>query len=331
MKVSVIIPVYNKGLYVQEAVESILHGTFTDLEVIAVDDRSTDDSLLRLHAFCDPRLRIVQMEKNGGPAAAAQRGIDEAHGEYIVRMDADDIAVPDRIAKQVAFMDAHPDIGASGGRLQLFGDDHGQQPFPINSEACKARLVFGVPISQGASILRRSVLLMHGLRFDPAWPRIGEDWLFWLNMAPHTRFANLPETLIHYRRSSSNITHKRDRTAEGTGLIQTMFSTLGIPFSQEELALYLLGTFTFKRGLDARMVSKLRTWFDRLIQWNETTRFAENQAFRSEIEDRWNRLFFYLPRYSLVATMKHMQLSKDWRWTRLTYAMKYYISTRLTS
>ncbi len=118
MKVSVMMPVYNKADFLREAVESILHGTFTDLELICVDDKSTDGSLGLLRSIPDPRLRIVELAENSGPGRAANAGMEAAQGEYIVRMDADDIAVPERIALQVAFMDAHPEIGASGGQLQ---------------------------------------------------------------------------------------------------------------------------------------------------------------------------------------------------------------------
>ena len=171
MKVSVVMPVYNKAPFLEEAVRSILHGTFTDLELICVDDKSTDESLAVLRTVTDPRLRIIELPANMGPAGAANAGMDAAKGEYIVRMDADDIAVPERIALQTAFMDAHPEVGASGGQLQLFGEGREMWNYPESPESCAALLLFGVPVSQGASILRRSVLSEHGLRFDPAWPR----------------------------------------------------------------------------------------------------------------------------------------------------------------
>lgn len=123
MKVSVVIPVYNKGPFLREAVDSILAQTFKDFELICVDDKSTDNSLEILRGVQDPRLRIIEQPVNGGPAAAANAGFDAARGEYIVRMDADDIAVPERIAVQVAFMDAHPELVLSGGQVQLFGTE----------------------------------------------------------------------------------------------------------------------------------------------------------------------------------------------------------------
>ncbi|MBK9195480.1 MAG: glycosyltransferase [Flavobacteriales bacterium] len=107
------------------------------------------------------------------PRGAANRCLDEARGDYLVRLDADDLAVPDRLSKQVAYMDAHPEVVASGGHLQLFGARDRLWKFPIDHDDCMANLLFGVPVSQGASIMRRSLVEQHHLRYDPSWPRVG--------------------------------------------------------------------------------------------------------------------------------------------------------------
>jgi glycosyltransferase involved in cell wall biosynthesis len=329
MKVSVVMPVYNKAPFLREAVESILHGTYPDLELICADDKSTDNSLEVLRAIRDPRLRIVELPVNQGPAGAVNAAMDAATGMYIVRMDADDIAVPERIAKQVAFMDAHPEIGASGGQLQLFGETDQPWPFPIDADACTAQLVFGVPVCQGASILRRSVLENHGLRFDPDWPRIGEDWLFWLRMAPHTRFANLPDVLVRYRRGPQNIGHGRDKVADFLPLQQAAFQSLGIPFTQEELGLHLMGSTIFTAPPDAAKVNALRRWYDKLIALNEAQGFAPREAFRARVEQQWNKLYHYLPRYGLSTALAHLRLSRHRSLAHLVYALKYRMNARL--
>lgn len=329
MKVSVVMPVYNKAPFLREAVESILHGTFTDLELICVDDKSTDNSLEILRIIGDTRLRIIELTENLGPAGAVNTAMDAATGEYIVRMDADDIAVPERIALQVAHMDAHPEIGASGGQLQLFGAEEAPWPFPLEPAACAAQLVFGVPVAQPASILRRSVLLAHGLRFDPAWPRIGEDWLFWLRMAPHTHFANLPDVLVRYRRGPQNIGHGRDKAADFTILQREAFRALGIPFTEDELDLHLMGSTIFKIKPTASRVRALRTWYDQLLELNKKQPFAPAEAFRSRVEQQWAKLFHYLPRYGLSTALMHLRRSPAWTKAQVIYALKYRLNARL--
>jgi hypothetical protein len=322
-------PVFNKAPYLREAVESILNGSFNDLELIAVDDRSTDTSLDVLRSFNDERLRIIALEHNLGPAGAVQRAIDTATGEYIVRMDADDIAMSERIAWQVAFMDAHPEVGASGGQLRLFGGERADWRFPLDPDACAAQIPFGVPISQGASILRRSVLELHGIRYDPTWPRVGEDWLFWLRMARHTRFANLDRVILHYRRGDHNIAHGRDRIADYTFLVQEVLRTLGIPGTPLDVDMHLMGLRIFTTPPTVARVRALKEWYQRLVRHNERLAFAPQEAFQARVSQQWGSLFHVLPRYGMRVALQHMRSSGQWPKDRLLYTMKYRLNAML--
>jgi glycosyltransferase involved in cell wall biosynthesis len=309
--------------------ESVFHQTYSDIEVIAVDDKSTDDSLAILHSITDPRLRVLSLPMNLGPAGAMNAGLDAARGEYIVRMDADDIAVPERVALQVAYMDAHPEVGASGGQVELFGTEDGAWGFNLEPDACAAQLIFGVPVSQGASIMRRSVLEAHGLRYDPSWPRIGEDWLFWVRMAPHTRFGNLNEVLIRYRRGEQNQGHGRDRVADYTMLVREVFRGMDIPFGQDDLDLHLLGLYIFKSDPDRHRIRALRNWYDRLLALNAEQGFAPRAAFAERVEKQWDRLFHFLPRFGSAAAFEHLRLSGRWPIDRLSYLLKYRVNVHL--
>ncbi len=329
MRVSVIIPVYNKAPFVQEAVDSVLHGSFRDLEVICVDDRSTDESLAVLRSMVDPRVRIVELPHNLGPAGAANEAFDACVGEYIVRLDADDVALPDRIAKQVAFMDAHPDVGASGGQVVLFGSETNTWKLPLSSDACSAQLLFGVPVSQGASILRRSVLEKHGLRYDPQWPRVGEDWLFWIRMGRFTRFANLDEPLIAYRRGAQNISHGRDRIADFRFLTNEVLNYYGIEHTAADVDLHLMGLFLFGAKPTKATVRSLRAWFDGLLVMNEQRGLFPSAAFAERIARAWDGLFHYLPRYGAGVAMEHLRSSHHWPADRLMYTAKYRASAWL--
>ena len=323
MKVSVLIPVYNKAPFVREAVESVLNGSFQDFELVCVDDKSTDNSLAVLRAINDPRIRIIELPVNQGPAGAANAGFDACRGEYIVRLDADDLAVPDRLAKQVAFMDAHPEIGASGGHLQLFGARDRTWTFPLTPDECAAQQLFGVPVSQGASILRRSVLEQHGLRYDPHWPRVGEDWLFWIRMGRVARFANLDEPMTMYRRGEQNISHGRDRFADFTFLQDAVFTFYDIPHTAADVDLQLMGLYMFKVRPDKERVRALRAWYDRLLAMNTERGLFPRQAFARRIARLWDGLYHYLPRYGTGVALEHLRLSGAWPMDRVLYLAKY--------
>jgi glycosyltransferase involved in cell wall biosynthesis len=322
MKVSVLIPVYNKAPYLKDCLDSVFNGTWTDLEVLAVDDASTDDSLVVLKGCSDPRLRIIALPTNLGPAGAANRGLDEAQGEYIVRLDADDLNAPDRIAKQVAYMEAHPEVGASGGALTLFGSTTVTWSFPLTNDEAQAQLLFGVPVSQGASILRRSVIEQHHLRYDPSWPRIGEDWLFWARMSRVTAFGNLPDALTLYRRGEQNISHGRDKVKDHKVILHALFASLDIPLTDAHLELHLMALKLFQRPPTAERIRALRGWLDTLLALNNERALFPKVAFAQRVERAWSELYHYLSKYGVGVALEHLRLSGAFPWDRVSYLAK---------
>ena len=115
-KVTVLMPMRNVRAYVGDAVRSILEQTFKDFELLVMDDGSTDGSGDLARSFDDPRIRVISGVSSRGVAAVLNRGLDLAQGEYIVRMDADDVSRPCRVAHQLTFMEAHPSVGICGSR-----------------------------------------------------------------------------------------------------------------------------------------------------------------------------------------------------------------------
>lgn len=201
--VSVILPVYNARRFVVEAMRSILDQTFTDFEFIVIDDGSTDDSfrIVKEAAAGDPRLRLVRQE-NQGVSAAANRGMELARGEFLARMDADDISLPTRLEKQVAFLRGHPDHVLVGSRV-LFIDEAGLPLFEMpglkftHEEIDAGMLAVEWTILQPAVMMRAAaVRKVGGYRRDL---RIHEDHDLFLRLAEVGKVANLPEVLLKYR------------------------------------------------------------------------------------------------------------------------------------
>ncbi len=326
MKVSVIIPVYNKAAFVGEALESVFQQTHQDLEVICVDDASTDESLAVLRSMDDPRLRIITSPRNQGPGAAANTALDAATGTYIVRLDADDVALPDRVERQVAYMEAHPEVGASGGSVVLFGAEEQCWNYPAHNDDCQAQLLFGVPVSQGASILRRSVVEAHGLRYDPAWPRVGEDWLFWTRFSRVSRFGNLREPVIEYRRGPQNLAHGRDRIADHRLLLRNIFAFFDLPVSDAQLDLHLMALRMFPAVPDAARIEAYRQWLDQLLALNEARGLFPAAAFAARVRQAWEGLFHFLPARDKGAAMAHLRLS-GWPRANVVFLAKYRINS----
>lgn len=199
--VSVIMPARNAATYLREAVGSILAQSFPDLELIVVDDASTDEtpSMLRDLARSDPRLRHLR-EESAGVIAAANLGAREAGGRYLARMDADDVAFPDRIAKQVAYLDAHPRVAVVGGAMQYLGPGGPLPSFlrhPTEPEAVRVALESNCCLAHPTVMILRDVFISLG-GYRPAAVH-AEDYDLWLRVSERHDLANLPDTLLYYR------------------------------------------------------------------------------------------------------------------------------------
>ena len=152
-RLSVILPVYNGSAFLAEAMESVLNQTFRDFELLVIDDASTDGSAAVAEQFGDPRVRVIRQEANRRLPATLNHGLDLARGEWVARMDADDICHPQRFARQVAFLEAHPDHGVVGSWSEDI-DEYGK-PFPMGgSDHPVANEDFAEAIAEGATMVR---------------------------------------------------------------------------------------------------------------------------------------------------------------------------------
>lgn len=322
MRLSVIVPVYNKAPYLKECFASIFSQTYSDFELIAVDDRSTDNSLELLRGLRDDRLRILALERNLGPAGAAQRAIDAASGDYIIRVDADDICVPHRFARQVLFMDERPGLIASGSHLQLFGDEELLREYPVGERRAGAELLFNNPVAQGASIMRASLLREHDLRYSDDWPRIGEDWIYWAHLFRHGAYDNIDEALVLYRRSESNSDFGLDRTVYRERIIRAIFPLLGLPISDDEVTAHLMLLRSFKK---APAVDGLRTalrWMERLRELNRDAGLFDPSAFDARLAEAWSNLFYAIHRRDPLLAVRQWFMGPAKEAGKLSYAAK---------
>ena len=215
-RVSVVLCVYNQAAYVAEAIASILGQTLTDLELIVVDDGSTDSSPEVVRGFTDPRVRYVRNERNLGHAGSLNRGVALARGRYLAIMDSDDISLPERLARQVDFLDAHPDVAMCGSWVETFGARTEVRRFPTEPAVLAVSLLLCCPFSTPTVMLRREAMLPEG--FDPRG--LAFDYAYWVEVANRAPVANLPEVLLKYRLHAGQVTVTR-RAAQlaGTRLV----------------------------------------------------------------------------------------------------------------
>ncbi len=209
--------VYNGEGYLREAVDSILAQTMPDFEFVAVNDGSTDCSTEILDSYSDPRLRVVHQE-NVGLAAALNRGLKMARAEIVARMDADDIALPDRLEAQLAEYErlGKPDV--LGGHVEYIsenGHSLGSRQQPVEHADIVERLVKrrgGTPIIHPTVFLKRASVLRHG-GYDPSFRYNSQDYDLWLRMSRDCRFANIRHIVLKLRLNTNSTQSRITKTS----------------------------------------------------------------------------------------------------------------------
>lgn len=207
--ISVILPVYNSAAYLAATIESILAQTLRDFELIVINDGSTDGSADIISSFSDSRIRYLE-QPNRGLVATLNRGLAEAGGRYIARMDADDLCLPERFAKQAAWLDARPKTAVTGCFVTFInekGNETGSWPQDrANFTAAQIRraLPFLNCMAHPGIMARTEVMRRFG--YNPAQQHI-EDYDLWLRMqAEGEVMEKVPEVLLLYRVHTASIT-----------------------------------------------------------------------------------------------------------------------------
>ena len=205
--VSVIMPAFNAEKYVAEAASSIFDQTFTNFELIVVNDGSTDRTLEILNAIADDRLRILSNDNNMGVVKSLNKGIAEARGRYIARQDADDISLPERLQKQFEYLEKHPEIALLGtGRKTMSGTGIFKKQKTILERPTFKNLLKGNCFSHGSVMIRKKALEEVG-NYNELF-RSSQDYELWLRIAKSFPVANLPEALYILRRHPESVSWK---------------------------------------------------------------------------------------------------------------------------
>ncbi len=325
MKVSVAMPVYNAAPFLKEALDSIFAQTFRDFEIVAVDDKSTDQSLEILRSINDPRLRVIALEHNLGHPGATQTAFDHSRGEYIIRCDSDDINYPERFAKQVAYMDAHPEVGVSGTGLQLFGETEAVWKYPLDNISAQARLLFTSPVPDCAAIIRRSVLQAHKIGYKADCPRSGGDWLFMIELAAVSQLGNLEENLLYYRRGDQNISGGDRAPETRRQMVRMALQLFGVEGTPEQVDVHL-ACMRIQERTSPGLVRNMFAWLQQLEQVNRSLGRCSDAAFRKEAERVWMMFFFAAEEGDPGALWTYIKINGGLQFTLWMYLLKVRIS-----
>lgn len=242
-EVTVLMPVFNGAKHLREALESILNQTFTGFEYLIIDDGSADGSIDIVKSYNDPRIRLLCNEKNLKLAATLNRGLKEARGRYIARMDCDDICLPERLARQVEFMESNPECGLCGTNAlgmdisgaKTYSPFWGDTKVPIEWS-----LLWENPIAHPTVMIRKRVLQDFGLRYRNI---PSEDYDLWCRMLLRAKIARLPDVLLRYRfhpDSAFNASKKEhlQQAIESSRELARAITGQSVPEFHRELTIY---------------------------------------------------------------------------------------------
>lgn len=292
--VSVVLPSYNSVQDICRSIDSILDQTFTGWELLVVNDLGSDDGtpdLVRMYSLFDNRIQIIQVkEERLGLAESLNTGIRAARGKYVARLDADDTSAPTRFEKQVAYLDAHPEVGVCGTWQRHYGPERDWvHEAPANPAACKARLLFWCDLCHSTLMIRRNVFVDNDLYYDQN--AYAEDYELWTRAMEYTEFANLPEVLGEYKEDGTSITSQKFlMLCEESGRIvaNTLRRIWGIEIPDEDVALFKgwkndYATVPDKADRLRRLEELLRMiWYH-----NQEHPFFDNQELLQAIAAKW--------------------------------------------
>lgn len=278
-RVSVILTVFNAQPYLREAIDSILAQTLADFELMIIDDCSTDDGwpVIVEAAARDPRITPVRRARQGGASAGLNQCLSSAKGEFVTRQDADDVSRPKRLAEQVAFLDAHGEVGAVGTAATLI-DDQGrvisEWRLPQADQDIQRALLERMCFCGPTVMVRRRILEQIRFRFDEALSS-SEDYDLCLRVAEVAGMANLAEPLYLYRQHPASVSRSREheqlarKAAALENALHRRFGSLPAP----DLARTAARDF-----VTAAVMAHLRGQPDKSPEWLERARCLDSRV-----------------------------------------------------
>ena len=261
--VTVLMSVFNAEDYLQEAIESVLSQTFSDFEFLVIDDCSTDRSKEILEKISDKRVKLLFNDKNIGLTCSLNKGIAYAKGKYIARMDADDICLPERLKKQIGYMELHPEIGVCGSWIQILNTENVWKSAERN-EAILVNMLFYNDIYHPTAVIKSE--LFEKIKYNEDL-KTAQDYYLWAELSEYTKFFNIQEVLLYRRLHEKSISnqHLENQINNANLARQNFFKKIYVLFDKEK----------FRR--------KERRWFVSILKNNKKYKIYNKKLLRVKI------------------------------------------------
>lgn len=289
-KVSVLMPVYNGERFLAESIESILSQTFSDWELVIVNDGSTDKSAEICKSYSDKRIKYFANPENKGLIYTRSLAISKATSEFVAFLDSDDMALPDRLKEQVSFLENNPEYGFCGTwgiSIDEDGECLKKINLPVDDQEIKTGLLYSNTFIQSSVMIRKSILT------DEAYSRdfpVAEDYDLWCRLSRRYKSCNIPKHLTKYRWHNTNISLAKAELMND--LIVSIFTSqlirIDIHPTQEELRIHMgIRDKNAFRNSERIFFKELRLWLLKLISANDRCSEYDKVTFNAMACFRW--------------------------------------------
>ena len=280
--VSIVMPIYNSETYLDEAILSIIHQTYQNWELLVINEFGSNEEgkrIINRYAAIDSRIRLIQNSKRLGIAESLNEGLRQAKGEYIARMDGDDISLPKRIEKQIEFMEENKDILLCGVQVEVFGSEKWDWKLETDPARIRTDALFYSPCVHPTILFRRDVINKYNVFYNKDY-KASEDYDFFTRILEFGEIANLKEVLFKYRLYGTNATYINNNIGFKiySNVMERQFHKLGIDFSRQEVD--LLSVHYSLKGLEGVEVLEKMVVLDLLLKkifyvlYNKDKKFA---------------------------------------------------------
>lgn len=309
---SVIMPVFNGERYLPDSINSILNQSFKNFEFIIINDCSTDKTnyILSEYKSLDNRVIIINNLKNKGIAYSLNEAIKISKSDLIVRMDADDISLPNRLKRQFDFMNQNPDIAISGMGAKINnGSIFGMplfKPF-LDDNQIKSQLLFESPFMHPTIIFRKNVFQLNSLSYNLTFTS-AQDYNLWVDFSRVSKMGNIIDAGIIYRLNSNSVSnkHKKEQTNFADKIRENYLNKLGINFTNEEMIIHNRIS-KYEDWFSLNDLIQVEKWLIKLKEINKTDSIFDEIKFSDILSYYWTRSFIKCE----TVTLKSLRFYKN--------------------
>lgn len=307
--VSVVMSNFNTPIkYLKESIDSVLAQTYTNFEFIIIDDGSTDDSAKFIESYVDPRIKLIYNETNMGLARSLNKGLDLCRGEYVARMDSDDVCYPERFAEQTAFLKKNPDTIVCGTFVEFIDENgkttslSGKHTVIPEMDYYKICLLFSnsPTIFHPSAMFSRKLLVQYHIKYDEAF-RYAQDYRMWVNCAQYAKCTNIKKHLMKYRNHSVAISAAKydEQCGYAYQIIQQQLDALHLELTDEIIPYHFKYLYLFT-GYSVLM----KQWIKKIIKANKTYQVYDHKKLKKLLWDRFS--------HNCVYSMRSADFKKRW-------------------